>query len=229
MDVILVQWPSEADQRTRLAERHIPRLLLVDDGMEPPEPLDCLEDWIRLPAPESDVRTRIDGLLIRSRAHLRTVPEIDGHGVLRFGSGWVSLPPVEARLADALVIRFGAVVGRDTLRRSVWPGSAPGRNVLDVHVLRLRRRLAPLGLAIRTVRSRGYMLEQADVSDGLAAVSDGEGPVLLRRSQNAKGSDHRVEEVREPAEVVLRQRLEHDDDQSRALEEEVVAVDSLLA
>src|SRR5439155_25699789 len=92
------------------------------------------------------------------------------HGVLRFGSSWVSLPPVEARLADALVVRFGAVVGRDTLRRSVWPGTAPGRNVLDVHVLRLRRRLAPLGLAIRTVRSRGYMLERAEQPDGLVPV-----------------------------------------------------------
>jgi Transcriptional regulatory protein, C terminal len=170
VDVILVRWPNEAEQRRRLAERQVPRLLLVDDGVVPPDCLDCLEDWIRLPAPESDVRARIDGLLTRSRAHLRSVPEIDAHGVLRFGSGWVSLPPVEARLADALVLRFGAVVGRDTLRRSVWPGSSPGRNVLDVHVLRLRRRLAPLGLAIRTVRSRGYMLEQAELSDGSAAA-----------------------------------------------------------
>src|SRR6185436_20646749 len=111
---------------------------------------------------------------------LRFIPEIDSHGVLRFGSSWVSLPPVEARLADALVVRFGAVVGRDTLRRSVWPGSAPGRNVLDVHVLRLRRRLAPLGLAIWTVRSRGYMLEQADLPDGLAPVlaANGQGDDL---------------------------------------------------
>jgi len=173
VDVTLVRWPGEAEQRTRMAERHLPRLLLIDDGIPPPECLDCLEDWIRLPAAEADVQARIESLLMRSRAHLRSVPEIDAHGVLRFGSGWVSLPPVEARLADALVVRFGAVVGRDTLRRSVWPGSAPGRNVLDVHVLRLRRRLAPLGLAIRTVRSRGYMLEQADVSDGLAPVLAG--------------------------------------------------------
>ena len=157
-----MQWPAEADERNRLAERHAPRLLLVGDGVPAPEATDCLEDWIRLPAAEIDVRARIEALEARARAHLRLVPEIDPHGVLRFGSAWVSLPPVEARLADALVVRFGAVVGRDTLRRSVWPGSAPGRNVLDVHVLRLRRRLAPLGLAIRTVRSRGYMLEQAD-------------------------------------------------------------------
>lgn len=166
MDVMLVRWPSEAEQRSRLAEGQTPRLLLVDDGIPPPDCADCLEDWIRLPASEADVRARLEALRNRATSHLHSVPEIDAHGVLRFGSGWVSLPPVEARLADALVMRFGAVVGRDTLRRSVWPGSAPGRNVLDVHVLRLRRRLAPLGLAIRTVRSRGYMLEQADPPAG---------------------------------------------------------------
>jgi hypothetical protein len=167
---MLIRWPEEAEQRARLVDRHVPRLLLIEDGITPPESPDCLEDWIRLPAPESDVRARIDALRTRSRAHLRTVPEIDGHGLLRFGSGWVSLPPVEARLADALVVRFGAVVGRDTLRRAVWPGSTPGRNVLDVHVLRLRRRLAPLGLAIRTVRSRGYMLERAEPPAGMVPV-----------------------------------------------------------
>ena len=30
---MLVRWPNEAEQRTRLAERQIPRLLLVDDGI----------------------------------------------------------------------------------------------------------------------------------------------------------------------------------------------------
>ena len=57
-----------------------------------------------------------------------------------------------------------AVVSRDALARAGWPEGAPGRNALDVHVLRLRRRLAPLGLAIRTVRSRGYLLEHANGS-----------------------------------------------------------------
>jgi two-component system OmpR family response regulator len=159
VDVVLVRWPVEAEERSRCAGERLPRLLLLDDGVAPPDSTDCLEDWIRLPASESDVRARVRALLARGQAHLRSLPEIDVHGVLRYGTGWVSLPPVEARLADALVARFGAVVGRDALRRATWPGASPGRNVLDVHVLRLRRRLAPLGLAIRTVRSRGYMLE----------------------------------------------------------------------
>ncbi len=158
----MVRWPAEADRRDHLADRNLPRLVLLDDGVEPPRALDCLEDWVRLPASEADVRARVEGLLARGRAHLRDVPEVDAHGVVRYRDGWVALPPVEARLAEALILRFCAVVGRETLRRSVWPGTSPGRNVLDVHVLRLRRRLAPLSLAIRTVRSRGYMLEPAD-------------------------------------------------------------------
>jgi two-component system, OmpR family, response regulator len=135
------------------------RLLLVEDGQPPPRVVDCLEDWIRVPASEEDVRARVEALVARSQAHEEKLPGLDANGVLRYGGRWVSLPPLEARLTATLIDRFGAVVGRDTLIRAVWPGRAPGRNALDVHILRLRRRLQPLGLAIRTVRSRGYLLE----------------------------------------------------------------------
>ena len=161
MDVTLLRWPDEDARRARLSVAGDPRLLLVEDGQEPPPLRDCLEDWIRIPAAESDVRARVDALALRSQAHRHDAPGLDIHGVLRFGGRWVALPPLEARLTDALVSRFGAVASRDALVRAGWPDGAPGRNALDVHVLRLRRRLWPLGLAIRTVRSRGYLLEKA--------------------------------------------------------------------
>ena len=161
MDVTLLRWPDEDARRARLSVAGDPRLLLVEDGQDPPPLQDCLEDWIRVPAAESDVRARVDALTIRSQAHRHDSPGLDVHGVLRFGGRWVALPPLEARLTDALVSRFGAVASRDALVRAGWPDGAPGRNALDVHVLRLRRRLWPLGLAIRTVRSRGYLLERA--------------------------------------------------------------------
>lgn len=135
------------------------RLLLVDREVPPPTPVDCLEDWIRAPADERDIRSRMDGLVRRAQTHWQDVPSLDLDGVLRYAGSWVPLPPVEARLMAALIARFGAVVGRDQLARSGWPDGAPGRNALDVHVLRLRRRIAPLGIAIKTVRSRGYLLE----------------------------------------------------------------------
>jgi DNA-binding response OmpR family regulator len=159
MEVALLRWPTETARRDSLIAAGVPRLLLVEPGEEPPLPADCLEDWARVPALEDDVRARTAGLGVRTRAHNQVVPDLDEHGVLRLGAGWVPLPPVEARLTGALVSRFGAVVSRESLSRAGWPAGAPGRNALDVHVLRLRRRLSPIGLAIRTVRSRGYILE----------------------------------------------------------------------
>ena len=170
MDVTMLRWPEEAGRRSSISQSGVPRLLLVADGEDPPPVADCLEDWIRVPAAESEVRARVDALTARSQAHLGTgngheqpsgppTPVIDDFGVLRLNGAWVALPPLEARLAEALVERLGAVTSRDTLVRAGWPAGAPGRNALDVHVLRLRRRLQPVGLAIRTVRSRGYLME----------------------------------------------------------------------
>lgn len=137
-------------------------MLLVEDGETPPSLLDCLEDWVRVPAAEEEVMARVNALSVRRAAHERDAPGLDGDGVLRFAGRWVSLPPLETRMMEALLARFGAVVNRDALTKAGWPEGISGRNALDVHVLRLRRRVEPLGLAIRTVRSRGYLLEATE-------------------------------------------------------------------
>ena len=137
--------------------------------MRAPMAGDCLEDWIRVPADEADVQARMEALSVRHAAHQHESPRLDRDGLLRFAGGWVSLPPVEARLMGALIERYGAVVSREQLARSGWPKGAPGRNALDVHVLRLRRRIAPLDLSIKTVRSRGYLLEAETSSSAIEA------------------------------------------------------------
>ncbi|MGH9155340.1 MAG: winged helix-turn-helix domain-containing protein [Acidimicrobiales bacterium] len=159
MDIAMVRWPSEDDRRAALAASGAPRLLLIEGRAPPPEAMDCLEDWVRVPASDDEMRARMAALVRRASEHVPVVPQLDADGVLRMGSSWVSLPPVESRLATALLERFGAVVSRESLGRAGWPTGAPGRNALDVHMLRLRRRVAPVALAIRTVRSRGYLLE----------------------------------------------------------------------
>jgi len=177
MDVTMLRWPEEESRRSRISLAGEPRLLLVPDGEEPPIVGDCLEDWVRVPADENEVRARVDALAVRSQAHTTNTnghsgsnghtpavdagPVLDDFGVLRVNGAWVALPPLEARLAEALLERLGAVTSRELLIRAGWPTGAPGRNALDVHVLRLRRRLNPVGLAIRTVRSRGYLMEPA--------------------------------------------------------------------
>jgi DNA-binding response OmpR family regulator len=165
-----LRWPAEASRRDQLVARRAPRLLLLESDAGPPSACDCMEDWIRVPAAEADVSARVRNLSQRADLHDSGAPSLDTDGVLRYNTGWVPLPPVEGRLTDALLTRFGAVVSRESLARAGWPDGAPGRNALDVHVLRLRRRIAPLGLVIRTVRSRGYLLENEPLAQ---RVSDG--------------------------------------------------------
>lgn len=175
MDVVLLRWPFEEGRRARLEHEGKLRLLLVEGGVPAPACVDPFEDWVRVPADEDDVRARVDGLALRYGTGRADLPQLDHDGLLRRRGGWVSLPPVEARLMSALIERFGAVVSRDQLSRIGWPKGAPGRNALDVHVLRLRRRIAPVGLAIKTVRSRGYLLEaDASVLADETAYANGE-------------------------------------------------------
>ena len=143
-----------------LADQGRPRLLLLDQDTPPPALLDCFEDWVRMPVSNDDLEARSRAVLVRLAGHQPERPVLDPDGVLRSGGSWVSLPPVEARLMGALLGRFGAVVSREQLAGAGWPQGAPGRNALDVHMLRVRRRIAPLSLVIKTVRSRGYLLEQ---------------------------------------------------------------------
>ena len=52
-DVVLVRWPEENERLERLRAAGAPRLLLVGEDLAAPEPVDPLEDWIRLPPPRT--------------------------------------------------------------------------------------------------------------------------------------------------------------------------------
>lgn len=168
-----MHWPSEQTRLTDLRSSGRPRLVVVRDGVVPPFTPDAMEDWIRLPASEDDVHARVRVLEDRMRGAEGTrVPFIDDNGLLHLDGDWVSLSPVEVHLVTVLVDRYGAVVGRDSLARAGWPDGMPGRNVLDANIVRLRRRLAPLGLVIRTVRSRGYLLEEGQFDKAVGPRPD---------------------------------------------------------
>lgn len=160
-DVVVVRWPTEAERVEQLRSGRQARLLLIEPAEPPPEPEDLLEDWVRLPASEADVRARIRVLQRRMSTERSGAPLLDDDGVLHIDGRAVVLPPVEARLAGELVRRLGSVVSRDALSRAGWPEGVPNRNLLDVRILRLRRRLEPVGLEVRTVRHRGYLLQPA--------------------------------------------------------------------
>jgi DNA-binding response OmpR family regulator len=158
MEVVTLRWPDDEGLLTHLRSVGSPRLMLVGADAPAPEVVDDLEDWVRLPAPDGDIAARTATLERRAESN-GGPPAIDADGLIHFRGRWVSLSPVEGRLGRQLVDRYGAVVGRDTLVRRAWPDGAPTRNALDVHMLRLRRRISPLGLEVRTVRARGYVLQ----------------------------------------------------------------------
>lgn len=156
MDVALVHWPAEAERLGRLRARHEPRLVVVEEG-PPPATEDWLEDWLRTPVDDDEIRVRLETLRARARRQPEEVALEDG--VLRAGSQVVVLAPIQARLAAVLLECQDAVVSRDVLLRRGWPHEKPkDRNVLDVHLARLRRLIAPTGLQIHTVHRRGYLL-----------------------------------------------------------------------
>jgi len=163
VNVEVVRWPADAQRLAELRELRIPRLLVVADGDgELPLPSDCLEDWVTSVAPEWEIDARRHALVLRAGRHA-VRPVLDEDGLLHHRDAWVSLSPVEQALAGVLLDRFGAVVTREMLADRAWPSGVPTRNALDVHVLRLRRRIAPVGLEIRTVRSRGYLMQSREV------------------------------------------------------------------
>lgn len=66
----------------------------------------------------------------------------------------------ELAVLEALATRAGQVVPRELLIGEVFGFDEPvGDNAIEVHITRLRGKLAPDGPGIRTVRGVGYMLD----------------------------------------------------------------------
>ncbi|MFO1536365.1 MAG: transcriptional regulator [Actinomycetota bacterium] len=166
MDVSVVHWPTEAERLEQLRAARRPRLVIVEHG-PPPANIDELEDWLRAPADEADLRVRLETLRDRATRHPTALVLADG--VLHVGNRLVVFPPIQARLAEVLLDRIDTVVSREALTKQAWPDGAPdGRNVLDVHMAKLRRLLTGTGLDVRTVHRRGYLMHSG-ADDGAIA------------------------------------------------------------
>jgi len=157
-DVVIVRWPEEAESVQRLRTLGRPRLLLVAPGVAPPVTVECDEDWIRLPAEDADVRARISTLAARSARH-SLPPEVKGDGRLTFRGRWVGLTGIEEALARVLSQHFGEVVAHQAVEAAASADRKTTPNALRVNISRLRKRIAPLGLVVRRVHSRGYVMD----------------------------------------------------------------------
>ncbi|TLF48635.1 response regulator transcription factor [Halomonas urmiana] len=71
----------------------------------------------------------------------------------------LTLPPREQRLLACLMHHAGTPVDKARLAEEAFQGDAMGDNAIEVYVHRLRKRLGDGGVALRTVRGLGYLLE----------------------------------------------------------------------
>ena len=85
--------------------------------------------------------------------------DMKGHE-LRFRGERVALSPREMALTELLIGKAGRVVSKDSIvaRLSSWEADF-SENSVEVYVHRLRKRFADLGVAIKTVRGFGYVME----------------------------------------------------------------------
>jgi two-component system copper resistance phosphate regulon response regulator CusR len=154
----------------RARDRHVPVLILtaldaVDQRVQGLER--GADDYLVKPFAFSELVARLRALLRRPGRRLDLLQagrvEIDPlRGRASCEGIRLELTRTEFALLQALSERRGEVLNRQLLLELVWGYRFdPGTNIVDVHVNRLRRKLADVGEAerIRTVRGVGYVVD----------------------------------------------------------------------
>jgi two-component system OmpR family response regulator len=129
------------------------------------------DDYLTKPfdLPEFEARVRA---LIR-RGHYNAAAARVAHGRLSLDTAGRRLycdgEPIELSLrelavAEILILRAGRVVSKEQMVDHLygWNDEEVGSNAIEVYVHRVRRKLEPAGVSIRTVRGMGYLLEKPD-------------------------------------------------------------------
>ena len=87
------------------------------------------------------------------------------HRAGQIGGEELELLRNEVTILEALLQNLGKIVPKDVLGRRIGDEeSSAGDNTVEVYIHRLRRKLAPAGVEIRTIRGLGYLLRESSAS-----------------------------------------------------------------
>lgn len=111
--------------------------------------------------------------------------EISETRVLVRGGREVQLWSRESVLVAVLLERFPGPVRESEFSSVLWPGAVPSESARGRSMVRLRRRLAVVGLALRCRARVGYTLEESPWALELAAGSDRPAASTLPRQEPA--------------------------------------------
>lgn len=124
------------------------------------------DDYLRKPFDPEELEARVRALGRRRGGDptpqivVGTLTINRSTGVAEVAGRVLDLRRREMAVLEALATRAGQVVPRELLIGEVFGFDEPvGGNAIEVHVTRLRGKLAPDGPGIRTVRGVGYMLD----------------------------------------------------------------------
>ncbi|HEY3331194.1 MAG TPA: response regulator transcription factor [Capsulimonadaceae bacterium] len=133
------------------------------------------DDYLPKPFATPELVARVNALIRRDSPNRNTVIEvmdlrIDTRMCRATRNGReLSLTPREYRLLEALALRKGEVLSRETIAEEIWNDRDSTSNTVDVHVAQLRRKLLRTGSPqpIQTVHGRGYTLFAQPAGDAL--------------------------------------------------------------
>jgi two-component system OmpR family response regulator len=129
------------------------------------------DDYLAKPFATEELVARVSALARRGRAiksrvieHGALVLDLERKRAVVEGKP-LDLSQREYAILEYLFSNLGAIVGKDKIAGAVasWDEHI-SPNAIEVHMSRLRAKLEPAGVAIRTIRGLGYLVEAPDVA-----------------------------------------------------------------
>lgn len=126
------------------------------------------DDYMTKPFEVSELEARARVLLRRQAGLRRALVDYGGLSLdtnsrtLSANGEAFELPARELSVLETLLLRAGKVVGKQQIIQSLAAFDDDlSTNAVEQYVSRLRKRLAPIGLTVRTARGLGYYLDKA--------------------------------------------------------------------